>query len=64
MLSRNPKIPSYRHQKSRDTAVVNINGRDIYLGKYKSPESRAKYDKLIQEWLASGRLLTSETAWM
>ena len=56
-----PRIPSYRHQKSRDLAVVCINGRDIYLGKFKSPESQRKYDKLIQEWLASGRVLTSET---
>ena len=55
------RIPSYRHQKSRDLAVVTVSGRDVYLGKYKSPESRQKYDRLIQEWLASGRLLTSET---
>lgn len=57
----NLHVPTYRHRKSRDLAVVTINGKDIYLGKYNSAESRQKYDRLIQEWLASGRTLTSET---
>jgi hypothetical protein len=52
MLAKDRKILSYRHHKSRDLAVVTINGKDIYLGKYKSPESSRKYDKLIQERLA------------
>jgi hypothetical protein len=54
-------VPSYRHRKSRDLAIVTINGKDIYLGKFNSPESKRKYDKLIQEWLASGRVMTSDT---
>src|SRR4051812_34612798 len=54
-------VPSYRHRKSRGLAVVTINGKDVYLGRYNSLDSRRKYDKLIQEWLASGRVLTSET---
>ena len=53
-------VPVYRHKKSRGVAVVTLNGRDIYLGKFNSTESLHKYDKLIQEWLASGRVLTSE----
>lgn len=31
------------------------NGRDHYLGSYETPESRELYDRLIAEWLASGR---------
>jgi integrase len=54
-------VPTYRHRKSRDLAVVTINGKDIYLGKYNSADSRQRYDRLIQEWLASGRTHTSET---
>jgi hypothetical protein len=57
----NQYVPTYRHKKSRGLAVVTINGRDIYLGQFNSPESRRQYDKLIQEWLASGRVMTSET---
>jgi len=35
------KTPSYRLHSSDGRAVVTIDGRDIYLGKYNSPESRA-----------------------
>ena len=45
------KIPSYRHHKARNFAVVTLDGKDVYLGEYDSPESRAKYDALIAEWL-------------
>ena len=56
-----PRIPTYRHHKARDLAVVTIKGRDHYLGKYDSEQSRQKYDRLIRAWLASGRTRTSET---
>jgi integrase len=36
-------------------AVDSIGGRDVYLGKHDTPESRAEYDRLIAEWLATGR---------
>jgi integrase len=48
-------IPSYRHYKPKNLAVVRINGHDQYLGKYGSPESREAYDRVISEWLANGR---------
>src|SRR5262249_37504945 len=38
--------------------VVTIEGKDVYLGKWNTPESRAEYDRLIGEWLAGGRRLT------
>ena len=50
--------PKYRLQKSRGLAVVNINGRDIYVGKYGSAESKERYKRLIGVWLQTGgRLL-------
>lgn len=51
------RIPKYRLNRPSNRAVVTIDARDIYLGKYDSPESREKYDRLIAEWLAAGRLL-------
>jgi len=45
------KIPAYRHQKARNLAVVRIDGKDVYLGEYDSPESKTKYERLIAEWL-------------
>src|SRR4051794_13686603 len=49
------RTPSYRHHKPTNQAVVTLNGRDIYLGIYGSPKSRAEYDRLIAEWLTNGR---------
>jgi len=51
MPSSSLRIPKYRHHKARNLARVNINGKDIYLGEYDSPESHQKYDRLIAEWL-------------
>lgn len=49
------RIPKYRHHKAKDRAVVTIDGRDYYLGKYGSPESKAEYDALVAQWMANGR---------
>ncbi len=38
-------------------AVVRLNGKDHYLGKWKSAAATASYEKLIAEWLAHGRQL-------
>jgi integrase len=54
MPAKTPHIPKYRHYKPKDLAVVRIDGRDHYLGKYDSPESHERYRRLIAEWLASG----------
>lgn len=44
------RIPSYRHHKPTGQAVVSIDGKDRYLGKFGSPESHRKYATLISEW--------------
>jgi integrase len=49
------RTPSYRLHRPSGQAVVTLNGRDRYLGKHGSPESRDEYDRVIGEWLASGR---------
>src|SRR6476620_3945927 len=46
-------VPSYRLHKPSGRAVVTLNGKDHYLGAWKSPESHAEYDRLISEWLAA-----------
>ena len=57
-MSRQPKrIPKYRNRKSDGRAVVTLDGREIYLGKYGTDESRRKYEQLIAEWLANDRRL-------
>ncbi len=47
--------PKYRHHRASGNAVVKIQGKDHYLGKYGTEESKAKYDRLIAEWLVADR---------
>ena len=54
------KPPGYRHHKPSGRATVELNGRTIYLGEYGSPESQAKYARLIAEWLVCGRRLPAD----
>ncbi|MFN7878061.1 MAG: hypothetical protein ACK5PB_22270 [Pirellula sp.] len=54
------RVPSYRRHKPTDQAVVTINGRDIYLGKWNSTASKGEYDRLIAEFLSKGRRLQSD----
>jgi hypothetical protein len=47
------RIPSYRLHKPTGQAVVTLNGRDRYLGKHGTAESRRLYDRVIAEYLAT-----------
>ncbi|QDT33925.1 phage integrase SAM-like domain-containing protein [Thalassoglobus polymorphus] len=55
------RVPSYRRHKSSGQAVVTINSRDIYLGKWNSAASKAEYDRLVAESLTHGRQLQSNS---
>lgn len=48
-------IPKYRKHKASGQAVVEINGKGHYLGPHGTKASKLEYDRLIAEWLASGR---------
>src|SRR6516165_6634127 len=56
------RTPSYRLHKPTGQAVVTLCGRDFYLGRHGSPESRAEYDRLIVEWISNGRRLPAPTS--
>jgi integrase len=47
------RVPAYRHYKPKDLAVVRLNGRDHYLGKFDSPASWRKYHELIASFLSN-----------
>ena len=49
------QLPAYRLHKQSGQAIVTLNGRDHLLGAHNSKDSRARYDRLIAEWLANGR---------
>ena len=42
--------PAYRHYKPKNLAVVRIEGKDHYLGRFGSDESHELYEKLIDDW--------------
>src|SRR4051812_31330529 len=46
------RIPSYRLHKATGQAVVVLRGHSVYLGKFGTPESRARYDRVIARYLA------------
>ena len=48
-------VPKYRKHRASGQAVVNLAGKDRYLGPYGTKASRLEYDRLIGEWLAAGR---------
>src|SRR5262249_46040920 len=52
-----PRTPKYRRHRPTGLAVVTLSGRDFYLGPWRSAASRAEFDRLVGEWLASGRQL-------
>jgi hypothetical protein len=53
--------PTYRKHKSTDQAVVTLDGKDRYLGRYGAAESKAEYRLLFGEWMAGGQSLPDRT---
>lgn len=49
-MPRKRGIPSYRFHKARNCAVVTLDGKNFYLGRFDSPESYETYARLIAEW--------------
>ncbi|MCZ6698150.1 MAG: recombinase XerD, partial [Planctomycetota bacterium] len=47
------KVPSYRRHRPSGRALVCIDGKRTYIGKWNSVESRGRYKQLIAEWLAN-----------
>lgn len=51
------EIPPVRLHKGSGQAYVSINGQWQYLGKHGSDAAKAKYDRIIAEWLVNGRCI-------
>ena len=50
---RNP-VPTYRRHKASGQAFVRVDGRNVYLGRYDSPESKREYERVCAEVRAGG----------
>ena len=55
-------IPNYRLHKASGQAVVELEGRTLYLGKHGSKASWEEYERRIAEYLANGRKLPPTSA--
>src|SRR4051794_36661158 len=53
MPRKSPQLPKYRHYKPKDLAVVRLDGKDHYLGKHGSEQSKERYRQLIAGYLSS-----------
>lgn len=49
-------VPALVHHKSSNRARVRIDGRDIWLGKWGTPEAQERYRRIVGEWLTHGRV--------
>ncbi|MEQ9410936.1 MAG: site-specific integrase [Fuerstiella sp.] len=54
------RIPKYSYHKATGQALVRLDGKVHYLGKYGSDESRKRYDHLIAKWLTGEKLSTPD----
>ena len=66
-MSRTPSIPKYRKHKQSGQAIVTLTDglggrRDVLLGKHATAASRSEYARVIAEWEARGRCLSTLTA--
>jgi integrase len=64
MSNRPPSVPKYRRHKQSGQAIVTLPDglgvrRDHVLGAYGSAASKQKYDRLVGEWQARGRSLST-----
>jgi hypothetical protein len=67
MSRRSKAIPTYRLHKQSGQAIVTLTDavgrrRDVLLGKYDTPESRAEYLRVLGEWEAKGHRLAGQEA--
>lgn len=61
-MGRPASIPRATLHRGSGQAVVRLNGRDFYLGRFGSAKAKAEYDRRIAEWLAGGRQAPGPTA--
>jgi hypothetical protein len=61
------RVPKYRLHKASGRAVVTLpnpgalRGRDVFLGRYGTPESQQRYARVIAEWSATGAVRPAPT---
>ena len=57
-------LPKYRKHLATGQALVCLSGKVHYLGTYGSEVSKLEYDRLVAEWLQSGRRAVEDAEWV
>jgi len=52
--------PKYCYHKASGQAVVHLEGRCVYRGRYNTPESRANFDRVVGTYLLNHRRLLDD----
>jgi integrase len=53
-------IPSLRHHRHTRQAYCELDGKRHYFGRFGSREAKLRYDALVADWLANGRMLPED----
>lgn len=53
-------LPKYRKHRASGQAIVNLSGKDFYLGPHGTKTSKLEYDRHVAEWLQRGRILEAD----
>lgn len=54
-MSRPRSVPKYRKHRASGQAIVEINSRSYYLGPHNTQASHREFDRVVAEYLATGR---------
>jgi integrase len=57
----NLSVPKLRHHRPSGRAVVTLNGKDLYCGRWGTKAAVEEYDRQITLWLANGRRHPSDS---
>jgi integrase len=49
------QLPKYRRHKASNQAVVSLAGKEVYLGRWRSKESKQEYARIVNEYVARDR---------
>src|SRR5262245_1819076 len=53
------RTPKYCKHKATGQAVVTLDGRDFYLGKFGTAASKREYARLTSQWLTAGGVMVA-----
>ena len=53
MTKKIPDVPSFKIHKATGQAYAVFEGKRRYFGRHELPESKARYDQAVHEWLAN-----------